>query len=175
MVRQQALLSPLALGDILDRDEHAAGPARLVPPHIALTVDNAHLAVGPDHAVLHVVVRAAPQRLSDCLERLLQILWAQTKERHRTAIILDHLGDTCHSTGDLQAARDVWTQALAILDDIQSGRFARDWVLENKAGQPSFKATRARNAAHPIEEVGERLRAMMPWIAKNKLVDKSRN
>ena len=41
-----------------------------------------------------------------------------------------------------------------VLDDIQSGRFARDWVLENKAGQPSFKATRARNAAHPIEEVG---------------------
>ncbi len=62
-----------------------------------------------------------------------------------------------------------------VLDDIQSGRFARDWVLENKAGQPSFKATRARNAAHPIEEVGARLRAMMPWIGKNKLVDKARN
>ncbi|MSP95504.1 MAG: ketol-acid reductoisomerase [Alphaproteobacteria bacterium] len=63
----------------------------------------------------------------------------------------------------------------AILDDIQSGRFARDWVLENRAGQPSFKAMRARSAAHPIEEVGERLRGMMPWIAKNKLVDRSRN
>ncbi len=62
-----------------------------------------------------------------------------------------------------------------VLKDIQSGRFARDWVLENKAGQPSFKATRAINAAHPIEEVGERLRAMMPWIAKNKLVDKTKN
>ncbi len=62
-----------------------------------------------------------------------------------------------------------------VLDDIQSGRFARDWVLENKAGQPSFKAMRARAAAHPIEEVGERLRAMMPWIAKNKLVDKEKN
>ncbi len=62
-----------------------------------------------------------------------------------------------------------------VLADIQTGRFARDWVLENKAGQPSFKAMRARNAAHPIEEVGQRLRAMMPWIAKNKLVDKSRN
>jgi ketol-acid reductoisomerase len=62
-----------------------------------------------------------------------------------------------------------------VLDDIQSGRFARDWVLENKAGQPSFKAMRARAAAHPIEEVGERLRAMMPWIAKNKLVDKAKN
>jgi ketol-acid reductoisomerase len=62
-----------------------------------------------------------------------------------------------------------------ILADIQSGRFARDWVLENKAGQPSFKAMRAMSAAHPIEEVGERLRAMMPWIAKNRLVDRSRN
>ncbi|HEY0282952.1 MAG TPA: ketol-acid reductoisomerase [Rhizomicrobium sp.] len=62
-----------------------------------------------------------------------------------------------------------------VLDDIQSGRFARDWVLENKAGQPSFKAMRARAAAHPIEEVGAKLRAMMPWIAKNKLVDKDKN
>jgi ketol-acid reductoisomerase len=62
-----------------------------------------------------------------------------------------------------------------VLDDIQSGRFARDWVLENKAGQPSFKAIRARGAAHQIEEVGARLRAMMPWIAKNKLVDKAKN
>jgi ketol-acid reductoisomerase len=62
-----------------------------------------------------------------------------------------------------------------ILDDIQSGRFARDWVLENAAGQASFKAMRRRNAAHDIEKVGEKLRAMMPWIAKNKLVDKAKN
>jgi ketol-acid reductoisomerase len=62
-----------------------------------------------------------------------------------------------------------------ILDDIQSGRFARDWVQECQAGQPSFKAMRRRAAEHPIEEVGTKLRAMMPWIAKNKLVDKTRN
>jgi ketol-acid reductoisomerase len=62
-----------------------------------------------------------------------------------------------------------------ILDDIQSGRFARDWMLENAAGQPSFKAMRRRAAQHPIEQVGEKLRAMMPWIAKNRLVDKSKN
>jgi ketol-acid reductoisomerase len=62
-----------------------------------------------------------------------------------------------------------------ILDDIQSGRFTRDWMLENKARQSSFKATRRRNAAHPIEEVGERLRGMMPWIGANRLVDKSKN
>ena len=62
-----------------------------------------------------------------------------------------------------------------VLDDIQSGKFARDWVLENKAGQTSFKATRARGDQHPIEEVGKKLRAMMPWIAKNKLVDTAKN
>jgi ketol-acid reductoisomerase len=62
-----------------------------------------------------------------------------------------------------------------VLDDIQSGKFARDWVLENKAGQTSFKAIRARGENHPIEEVGKRLRAMMPWIAKNKLVDTAKN
>jgi ketol-acid reductoisomerase len=63
----------------------------------------------------------------------------------------------------------------AILDDIQSGRFVRDWMNENAAGQASFKATRRRAAEHPIEEVGARLRAMMPWITKNKLVDTARN
>jgi ketol-acid reductoisomerase len=62
-----------------------------------------------------------------------------------------------------------------ILDDIQSGRFARDWVLENAAGQASFKAMRRKAAEHDIEKVGEKLRAMMPWIAKNKLVDKAKN
>ncbi|MDG4604126.1 MAG: ketol-acid reductoisomerase [Defluviicoccus sp.] len=62
-----------------------------------------------------------------------------------------------------------------ILDDIQSGRFVKDWMLENTAGQPSFKAMRRRWAEHPIEDVGERLRAMMPWIAEKRLVDKSRN
>ena len=62
-----------------------------------------------------------------------------------------------------------------VLEDIQSGRFARDWMLECQAGQPSFKATRRRAAEHPIEEVGGKLRAMMPWIAKNKLVDRAKN
>ena len=62
-----------------------------------------------------------------------------------------------------------------VLADIQSGKFTRDWMLENKVNQTSFKATRARNNAHQIEAVGEKLRAMMPWIGKNKLVDKARN
>src|ERR1700761_6836085 len=62
-----------------------------------------------------------------------------------------------------------------VLDDIQSGRFARDWMLENKVNQSSFKAMRRRLADHPIEQVGEKLRGMMPWIAKNALVDKTKN
>lgn len=62
-----------------------------------------------------------------------------------------------------------------ILTEIQSGQFVRDWMLENKVGQTSFKTRRKLEAEHPIEEVGNRLRAMMPWISKNKLVDKTKN
>jgi ketol-acid reductoisomerase len=62
-----------------------------------------------------------------------------------------------------------------VLEDIQSGRFVRDFMQENAVGQPFFKATRRRAAEHPIEEVGARLRGMMPWITKGKLVDKARN
>src|SRR5262249_36107555 len=62
-----------------------------------------------------------------------------------------------------------------ILADIQSGRFVKDWMLENRVNQTSFKATRAKLAQHPIEEVGAKLRAMMPWIKERALVGKSRN
>ncbi|MBX9699280.1 MAG: ketol-acid reductoisomerase [Acetobacteraceae bacterium] len=62
-----------------------------------------------------------------------------------------------------------------VLEDIQSGRFARDWMLENKVNQASFKATRRRLSEHPIEQIGETLRAMMPWIKQNALVDKTKN
>jgi ketol-acid reductoisomerase len=68
--------------------------------------------------------------------------------------------------------RKAMREALA---NIQSGRFARDWMLENKVNQASFKAMRRRLAEHPVEQVGEKLRAMMPWIRQNALVDKSRN
>jgi ketol-acid reductoisomerase len=70
---------------------------------------------------------------------------------------------------------EVKTQMKAVLDDIQSGRFVRDWMQECAVGQPSFKATRRRNAEHQLEQVGANLRAMMPWITKNKLVDKTKN
>jgi ketol-acid reductoisomerase len=62
-----------------------------------------------------------------------------------------------------------------VLKDIQGGKFTRDWMLENKVNQTSFKATRAAMAAHPIEEVGARLRDMMPWIKAKALVDKTKN
>ena len=62
-----------------------------------------------------------------------------------------------------------------ILEDIQSGKFAREFILDNQAGNPVLKASRRRSAEHPIEEVGARLRGMMPWIGANKLIDKSRN
>ncbi len=62
-----------------------------------------------------------------------------------------------------------------VLQDIQAGRFVKDFVLDNRAGQPELKASRKAAAAHQIEQVGAELRAMMPWIAKNQLVDKAKN
>ena len=62
-----------------------------------------------------------------------------------------------------------------VLEDIQAGRFVKDFVLDNRAGQPELKASRKAAAAHQIEQVGGQLRAMMPWIAKNQLVDKAKN
>ncbi|MGD9738745.1 MAG: ketol-acid reductoisomerase [Bauldia sp.] len=62
-----------------------------------------------------------------------------------------------------------------VLKDIQTGKFTSEWMREYKAGLPMFKATRRLNDAHPIEEVGVRLRGMMPWIGANKLVDKAKN
>ena len=62
-----------------------------------------------------------------------------------------------------------------ILEDIQAGRFVKDWMLENRVNQTSFKAMRAKMAAHPIEDIGAKLRAMMPWIKQRAMVDKSKN
>ena len=60
-----------------------------------------------------------------------------------------------------------------VLTDIQTGKFARDFVLENQAGAPMLKAKRRISGEHQIEEVGAKLRGMMPWIARNKIIDKS--
>ena len=78
-------------------------------------------------------------------------------------------------TGPRIVTAETKAEMKRVLEDIQSGKFVRDFMLENAVGQPSFKATRRRASEHEIEEVGARLRAMMPWIGKNKLVDKARN
>ena len=62
-----------------------------------------------------------------------------------------------------------------VLEEIQTGRFAREFVTENQAGAPSIKAMRRISQRHQIEEVGEKLRGMMPWIQENRLVDKDVN
>lgn len=62
-----------------------------------------------------------------------------------------------------------------ILQEIQSGEFVREFMSENKTGKKNFDALRAKSKSHPIEATGEKLRGMMPWIAKNKLVDKKSN
>lgn len=63
----------------------------------------------------------------------------------------------------------------ACLKDIQTGEYAKSFILENKAGAPTLISRRRLNAEHQIEIVGARLRGMMPWLAKNKLVDQSKN
>ncbi len=62
-----------------------------------------------------------------------------------------------------------------ILEEIQSGQFAKEWMAEHKSGQTKFKMMRKNHAEHPIEKVGEKLRTLMPWISESKLVDKSKN
>ncbi|MEI6414161.1 MAG: ketol-acid reductoisomerase, partial [Pseudomonadota bacterium] len=82
--------------------------------------------------------------------------------------------------GDLtRGSRIVTDQTKAemkrILGEIQSGEFAREFILENLAGGPKFRALRRAGREHSIEAVGERLRGMMPWISANKIVDRSKN
>jgi ketol-acid reductoisomerase len=62
-----------------------------------------------------------------------------------------------------------------VLKDIQTGEYAKSFILENRAGAPTLISRRRLNSEHQIEQVGSKLRAMMPWIAKNKLVDQSKN
>ncbi|MEK7748274.1 MAG: ketol-acid reductoisomerase [Nitrospirota bacterium] len=62
-----------------------------------------------------------------------------------------------------------------ILGEIQSGQFAKEWMLENKARRPVFNALSKKGEAHPVEEVGKKLRGMMPWLGKDKLVDQAKN
>ena len=79
------------------------------------------------------------------------------------------------TTGPRIVTDETKAEMKRILADIQAGRFVKNFVLDNRAGQPELKAARKAAAAHPIEETGAKLRAMMPWIGANQLVDKSKN
>ncbi|HDM77241.1 MAG TPA: ketol-acid reductoisomerase, partial [Deltaproteobacteria bacterium] len=75
--------------------------------------------------------------------------------------------------GDLTRGKRIITdetrqEMKKILKEVQTGVFAREWILENKAGRPVFNALRKIEAEHPIEEVGKKLRAMMPWLKDKK-------
>ncbi|ARU17289.1 ketol-acid reductoisomerase [Croceicoccus marinus] len=78
-------------------------------------------------------------------------------------------------TGPRIITHETKAEMKRVLADIQSGRFVKDFVLDNRAGQPELKASRKAAEAHPIEQTGAKLRAMMPWIGANKLVDKEKN
>ena len=78
-------------------------------------------------------------------------------------------------SGKRVITKDTRKEMKAILNDIQTGKFVRDWMLECKVKQPNFKASRRISKDHQIEVVGKKLREMMPWIQKNKLVDTSKN
>ncbi|TLP48474.1 MULTISPECIES: ketol-acid reductoisomerase [Cohaesibacter] len=78
-------------------------------------------------------------------------------------------------TGPRVITSDTKAEMKKVLTDIQDGTFVRNWMLENKVNQTSFKAVRARNDAHQVEEVGAKLREMMPWIKEKAMVDKSKN
>ena len=80
-----------------------------------------------------------------------------------------------YMTGPRIVTDETRAEMKRVLKDIQTGKFTSEWMQEWHSGAARFKATRRLNDAHPIEEVGTKLRAMMPWIAKNKLVDKARN
>jgi len=80
-----------------------------------------------------------------------------------------------YATGPKIITEETKKAMRAALARIQSGEYAKEFILENRAGAPMLLSRRRMTAEHPIEIVGEKLRAMMPWIKKNKLVDQSRN
>ncbi len=79
------------------------------------------------------------------------------------------------TTGPRIITAETKAEMKRVLADIQSGRFVKNFVLDNRAGQPELKAARKAAEAHPIEKTGAQLRAMMPWISANKLVDQDKN
>jgi ketol-acid reductoisomerase len=89
------------------------------------------------------------------------------------------LGDSAevgdYTSGPKVIAEETKKAMRELLKAVQNGEWARQWILENKAGRPMFTAMRRQWAEHPIEQVGERLRAMMSWITKDRAVDREKN
>ena len=78
-------------------------------------------------------------------------------------------------TGPRVITEETKAEMARVLKDIQTGEYAKSFILETRAGAPVLESRRRLNAEHPIEVVGDKLRAMMPWIKANKLVDRSKN
>ena len=108
------------------------------------------------------------------LKLIVDLMWEGGIAKQRWSISdTAEYGD--YVSGPRVISPEVKTSMQAVLADIQSGRFVKDFVLDNRAGQPELKASRIAAKRHPIEQVGSELRAMMPWIGANKLVDKAKN
>ncbi len=80
-----------------------------------------------------------------------------------------------YKTGPRIITDETKAEMKRVLEDIQQGRFVKDFMLDNAAGNPELKAHRGLAQRHPIEEVGTKLRGMMPWMKEGKLVDKAKN
>jgi len=80
-----------------------------------------------------------------------------------------------YHTGPRVITDETKAEMKRVLTDIQQGKFVQRFMLDNAVGNPEMKAARKRQAEHPIEKTGTQLRAMMPWITANKLVDKDKN
>ena len=77
--------------------------------------------------------------------------------------------------GDILSGNENHLGVGDVLGDIQSGEFAKRFILENQAGNVGMNARRRAMAGHPLEEVGARLRGLMPWLSEKQLVDRSKN
>jgi ketol-acid reductoisomerase len=80
-----------------------------------------------------------------------------------------------YKTGPRVITAETKAEMKRVLEDIQQGRFVKDFIMDNKAGNPELKAHRGLAERHPIEDVGHKLRSMMPWMQEGKLVDKQKN
>jgi ketol-acid reductoisomerase len=80
-----------------------------------------------------------------------------------------------YKTGPRIITDETKAEMKRVLEDIQKGRFVKDFIMDNKAGNPELKAHRGLAERHPIEDVGHKLRSMMPWMQEGKLVDKQKN